>query len=64
MALSKSSGSSARLIAACTPDTIKAQVQGGTLFGLTAALHGAITFKDGRVEQSDFDSYLKRLSNV
>ncbi|KWV52160.1 aldehyde dehydrogenase [Bradyrhizobium macuxiense] len=40
------------------PDTIEAQVQGGTLFGLTAALHGAITFKDGRVEQSNFDSYL------
>jgi isoquinoline 1-oxidoreductase beta subunit len=39
-------------------DTIEAQVQGGTLFGLTAALHGSITFKDGRVEQSNFDSYL------
>lgn len=40
------------------PDTIEAQVQGGTLFGLTAALHGSITFKDGRVAQSNFDSYL------
>jgi isoquinoline 1-oxidoreductase beta subunit len=40
------------------PDTIEAQVQGGTLFGLTAALHGSITFKDGRVEQSNFDTYL------
>ncbi len=40
------------------PDTIEAQVQGGTLFGLTAALRGSITFKDGRVEQSNFDSYL------
>lgn len=40
------------------PDTIEAQVQGGTLFGLTAALHGSITFKDGRVEQSNFDNYL------
>jgi isoquinoline 1-oxidoreductase beta subunit len=40
------------------PDTIEAQVEGGTLFGLTAALHGSITFKDGRVEQSNFDSYL------
>ncbi|MCA0011989.1 molybdopterin-dependent oxidoreductase [Mesorhizobium sp. B292B1B] len=40
------------------PDTIEAQIQGGTLFGLTAALHGSITFKDGRVEQSNFDSYL------
>ncbi len=40
------------------PDTIEAQVQGGTIFGLTAALHGSITFKDGRVEQGNFDSYL------
>jgi len=40
------------------PDTIEAQVQGGTIFGLTAALHGSITFKDGRVEQSNFDDYL------
>ncbi|MBR0902248.1 xanthine dehydrogenase family protein molybdopterin-binding subunit [Bradyrhizobium liaoningense] len=40
------------------PDTIEAQVQGGTLFGLTAVLHGAITFRDGRVEQSNFDTYL------
>ncbi len=40
------------------PDTIEAQIQGGTLFGLTAALHGSITFKDGRVEQSNFDNYL------
>lgn len=40
------------------PDTIEAQIQGGTLFGLTAALHGSITFKDGRVEQSNFLDYL------
>ncbi len=39
------------------PDTIEAQIQGGTLFGLTAVLHGAITFKNGRVEQSNFNSY-------
>jgi len=39
------------------PDTIAAQMEGGTLFGLTAALYGAITLKDGRVEQSNFDSY-------
>jgi len=43
---------------AVNPDTIEAQVQGGTLFGLTAALHGAITFANGRVEQSNFDTYL------
>ncbi|MGG5823106.1 molybdopterin cofactor-binding domain-containing protein [Falsiroseomonas sp. HW251] len=42
---------------AVNPDTIAAQVEGGTLFGLTAALHGAITLKNGRVEQSNFDTY-------
>jgi isoquinoline 1-oxidoreductase subunit beta len=40
------------------PLMIDAQVQSGTIFGLTAALHGAITFKNGRVEQSNFDTYL------
>jgi isoquinoline 1-oxidoreductase beta subunit len=42
---------------AVNPDTIAAQMEGGTIFGLTAALHGAITLKDGRVEQGNFDSY-------
>ena len=32
-------------------------MEGGTIFGLTAALHGAITLKDGRVEQGNFDTY-------
>jgi isoquinoline 1-oxidoreductase beta subunit len=40
------------------PDTVAAQMDSGTYFGLTAALHGAITLKDGRVEQSNFDTYL------
>ena len=39
------------------PDTIAAQVEGGTLFGLTAALHGSITLKNGRVEQGNFHDY-------
>jgi len=39
------------------PDTIAAQFEGGTLFGLTAALYGAITLKSGRVEQSNFHDY-------
>ncbi len=39
------------------PDTVEAQIQGGSLFGLTAALYGSITLKDGRVEQSNFDTY-------
>ncbi|HWX29007.1 MAG TPA: molybdopterin cofactor-binding domain-containing protein [Steroidobacteraceae bacterium] len=39
------------------PDTIAAQVEGGSLFGLTAALYGAITLNGGRVEQSNFHDY-------
>jgi isoquinoline 1-oxidoreductase beta subunit len=39
------------------PDTIAAQVQGGVIFGLSAALHGEITFTNGRVDQGNFDSY-------
>ena len=39
------------------PDTIAAQIEGGTLFGLTAALYGAITLKNGRVEQGNFNDY-------
>lgn len=39
------------------PDTAKAQMQGGAIFGITAALYGEITIKDGRVEQGNFDSY-------
>jgi isoquinoline 1-oxidoreductase beta subunit len=39
------------------PDTIRAQVQGAIIFGITAALYGEITLKDGRVEQTNFDTY-------
>jgi isoquinoline 1-oxidoreductase beta subunit len=39
------------------PDTIRAQMEGGIIFGLTAALYGEITIKDGRVEQGNFDNY-------
>ena len=39
------------------PDTIRAQIEGGIIFGITAALYGQITIKDGRVEQANFDSY-------
>jgi isoquinoline 1-oxidoreductase beta subunit len=39
------------------PDTIEAQMESGIVFGLSAALHGAITLKDGRVEQDNFDDY-------
>ncbi|MGN8548627.1 molybdopterin cofactor-binding domain-containing protein [Bradyrhizobium sp. 13971] len=39
------------------PDTVQAQLQSGINFGVTAALYGEITLKDGRVEQTNFDSY-------
>jgi isoquinoline 1-oxidoreductase beta subunit len=39
------------------PDTVQAQIQSGVIFGTTAALYGEITLKDGRVEQSNFDTY-------
>jgi isoquinoline 1-oxidoreductase beta subunit len=42
---------------AVNPDVIRAQMEGGIGFGLSAALHGAITLKDGMVEQSNFHDY-------
>ncbi|MDP8984595.1 MAG: xanthine dehydrogenase family protein molybdopterin-binding subunit [Pseudomonadota bacterium] len=39
------------------PDVIAAQMEGGIGFGLSAALYGAITLKEGRVEQDNFNSY-------
>jgi len=39
------------------PDVVRAQMEGGIGFGLSAALYSAITLKDGRVEQSNFHNY-------
>ncbi|HVP76480.1 MAG TPA: molybdopterin-dependent oxidoreductase [Thermodesulfobacteriota bacterium] len=39
------------------PEIVRTQMESGIVFGLSAALHGAITFKDGRVEQNNFDDY-------
>jgi isoquinoline 1-oxidoreductase beta subunit len=39
------------------PSIIKAQMQSAIVYGLSAALYGAITIKDGRVEQSNFNDY-------
>jgi isoquinoline 1-oxidoreductase beta subunit len=39
------------------PETIRAQMESGIVFGLSAALHGEITLKNGRVEQSNFHDY-------
>jgi isoquinoline 1-oxidoreductase beta subunit len=42
---------------AVNPDTIAAQIEGGLIFGLTAALHSQITIDKGRVQQSNFNDY-------
>ncbi len=42
---------------AVNPDTITAQMESAVVFGLSAALYGAITFEDGRVQQSNFHDY-------
>jgi isoquinoline 1-oxidoreductase subunit beta len=39
------------------PDTVQAQLMSGAIFGTTAALYGEITLKNGRVEQTNFDTY-------
>jgi isoquinoline 1-oxidoreductase beta subunit len=39
------------------PDSVIAQLQGGLIFGLTAALYGEITLERGRVQQSNFHDY-------
>ncbi len=39
------------------PDMVKAQMESGIVFGLSAALYGAITIDRGRVQQSNFDDY-------
>jgi isoquinoline 1-oxidoreductase subunit beta len=39
------------------PNTIEAQMQSGIVYGLTAALKGEITVKNGRVQQGNFDDY-------
>ncbi len=39
------------------PDRVQAQMEGATIFGMSLALHGEITAKDGAVVQGNFDSY-------
>ena len=42
---------------AIAPDQIAAQMEGGTCYGLSAALYGQITLTEGRVDQTNFDTY-------
>ncbi|MBK7704204.1 MAG: xanthine dehydrogenase family protein molybdopterin-binding subunit [Acidobacteria bacterium] len=47
------------------PDTVAAQMEGGIVYGLTAALYGEITLKTGRVQQSNFNNYkMLRMSEM
>jgi len=47
------------------PDAVKAQIEGGVLWGLGSAMHEEITLKDGRVMQSNFSDYpLLRLAEA
>jgi len=39
------------------PDGIRAQVEGAAIYGLSAAMHDAITIKGGAVEQTNFHQY-------
>jgi isoquinoline 1-oxidoreductase beta subunit len=45
------------IVSCANPDTVRAQVQGAVIFGISAALFGEITLKNGRVEQTNFHTY-------
>ncbi len=42
---------------ALDPQNIRAQLEGGMVFGLSAAVHGEISFEDGEVQQENFPDY-------
>jgi len=47
------------------PETIKSQIAGGIIFGLSAATYGEINFKDGIVEETNFPQYpMLRMKNA
>ena len=39
------------------PDIVRAQIEGGVIFGLSAVLYGKITIDKGRIQQTNFDTY-------
>jgi isoquinoline 1-oxidoreductase subunit beta len=39
------------------PDRIRSQMEGAAIMGISGALHGQVTFKNGRAEQGNFDTY-------
>jgi isoquinoline 1-oxidoreductase subunit beta len=50
---------------AVNPSTVAAQMEGGIVFGLSAALWGEVTVADGRIQQSNFHDYrVMRMSEV
>ena len=50
---------------AINPDIVRAQIEGGVIFGLSAALKGRITFQAGAAQQSNFHDYgLMRMSDA
>jgi CO/xanthine dehydrogenase Mo-binding subunit len=50
-----------RVVIACdcvvNPPGVETQLEGGMIYGLSAALFGEIAIKNGRVEPGNFDSY-------
>jgi isoquinoline 1-oxidoreductase beta subunit len=47
------------------PDTVAAQIESGVVFGISGALWGEITIRNGRVEQSNFHDYrVARMSEI
>ena len=50
---------------AVSPDGLKAQMESGVIYGLTAALYGDIQIEEGRVKQGNFDDYhMVRMSDA
>jgi isoquinoline 1-oxidoreductase subunit beta len=39
------------------PESIQSQIEGTAIMGLSLAKYGEITFKDGRVQQGNFDDF-------